>query len=301
MNVSNLAGRLESLSLAEDKDVSQTQSCAKTESQSTRIGGEEADVGLMSCDVWKSLYKRTAVINTARLTLSHPKFTEQEYALIERLNEAYRKKESGWTVLEIPENTPAHIMQNLLQITEVAGDYFTRTWFISEQSTGCLIGMMQTSALDKNGLSEVDRHLEQKYCGQGYGTEALTGIVEMYQSYKCKRMLTMPFSERKEKLIEQLKSLAQYYLKEDDVSRFLEAVDSVSEGTFIFSHSLIDKFPPSIRRILTVVLAPFSQCKRVDYFECKGLWAYASTAASAPSLKKCGFVKQGEDKWYCYC
>ncbi len=300
MNVSDSGSHLQTFSCAEESGGSKAPSSGEEGSLSVKYGGNGSDVGPISFDAWKSLYERTAVVNTARLTLSHPQFTEKEYELVDKLNEAFRNGGSRWTVLEIPENTPRHIVKSLLQITEVAGDFFTRTWFIREQLTACLIGMMQTSALDKSGLSEVDRHLQQNCCGKGYGTEALKGIVDMYQPYTGKRMLMPSFSERKEKLTVFLSSIVPFYLEEDDASEFFRAVDRVSEDTHTFSHPLIDKFPLCIGRVLTVALAPLSQCKRVDFIEYRGLWAYASTAASAPSLKKCGFVKKGEDKWYCF-
>ena len=220
--------------------------------------------------------------------------------LVESLNDALRTGKSHWTVLEIPHKTPPLIIRRLLQITEVTGDFFTRTWFIREKKTGSLIGMMQTSALDKSGFSEVDAHLEPECCGQGYGTEALMGIVELYRPYIGRKMLMPSFSCLKENLLSQLQIIVPFYLKED-APEFLSRVESLSDNTRRLFNLLEYHFPNTIHRILYAALTPLNQCKRAEVFEYKGLWAYAATGASSKSLKKCGFVKKGEDKWFHTC
>ena len=77
MNVSNLADRLQLLSLS-DGGADAKASLREVENEGSKSGSDSSDAEPMSCDAWKSLYERTAIVETARLLVSHPQLSEQE-------------------------------------------------------------------------------------------------------------------------------------------------------------------------------------------------------------------------------
>ena len=246
---------------------------------------------------WSSLYQKTATVITNRLILSHPCSSDEEFSLVEQLNKEFRAGDSYWTVLEIPEETPKEIMEELLEIKKRGGDFFSRTWFIQAKTTEAFIGMLQTSTLNESGLSEIDRHILKQYCRTGYGSEALNEIYNTYGQFSNQKMLMPTLPQYKERILPSLKAIADYYLK-DSADDFLKKFESADESTGYFVSDNVSKFPLKIIPIISQALASLGN--KTDCTQIKGLKSYALTEASTRSLRKCNFKKTGEDKWAKY-
>lgn len=255
----------------------------------------------LSYHKWRDLYNRTATVVTPRLELTHPGFTDEECSLVKQLNEEYVSGVSRWTVLEVEKGTPNNIIKNLLKLTVDSGCYFSRLWFLKEKHNNQLIGLLQSSRLDKQGLSEIDRHIAAPFCRKGYGSEALNEVFSFYRSMPQKTIIFPTLSEYKLRIIPSLKVISEFYLEKEDAEHLLKEVEDVSENDPHFASKYVSRFPANIRAMVEVALKPLGKHNRPAITEYKGLRAYASTQAALISLKKCDFTKQGEDKWVKYC
>ena len=252
---------------------------------------DQFQVETKSVSEFDLLYQRTSMVESKRLIMTHFKNSEEEVSLVRKMNLEFFNKESKWTPIMIPDGSSNELIKNCIELKKLNGDFFSRTWVISDKERKTAIGIMTTSRLSGEGLSVITRHILKDYTGKGLGSEALLSIFDHYQKLRGMPIPKIDRTNLKSRIQKNLFDIAEELLNKTDLAQFKEYFSGGDFSNIDDLYRVTKPFPNSFGANVRSALCSLEKANRVDYFS--GFISDPISEAAVRSLKKCGFVKSG--------